>query len=133
MDQRLTMAQIAEYLAECPGELCDLVLELRDLVCKVAGGSVEAIKFGALTYSKPEHPYGSIGGNVCMISWRDEQVQLSFIHGVCLPDPEGLLKGKAKSKRFVEIRSSDDIRRPAVAELIRAAVEYSPLDDAGSR
>jgi hypothetical protein len=131
MAQRLTTEQIAAVLEHCPGELCDLVLELRDCICKVAARCTEAVKFNSFCYFKPDHPYGSIGGNVCMIGWRDDAVHLSFIHGAALPDPEGLLRGKAKAKRQVEIRSSADIHRPAVAALIRAAVEYSPLPPEG--
>ena len=124
--RQLSGPELAKHLAECPDELCDLVLELRALVCEVAADAAESIKFHALCYAKPGQPYGVIGGNVCMIEWREDHVRLSFIHGAFLPDPDGLLQGTAESKRCVEIRSSVDIARPAVAELIRAAVSYSP-------
>jgi hypothetical protein len=124
--RRLTPEQIAAVLAECPDELCDLVLELRDLVCEVAPSVTEAIKFGRLSYFKPGQPYGSIGGNVCMIAWREDCVHLAFIHGAALPDPEQLLKGDAKAKRFIEIRSSADIHQPTVKRLIKAALAYTP-------
>ncbi len=124
--RRLTPEQIARVLGDCPDELCDVVLELRDLVCKVAPAAAEAIKFGALSYFKPDQPYGSIGGNVCMIGWREDCVHLAFIHGASLPDPDGLLKGTAKAKRFVEIRSRVDLRQPAITHLIEAALAYTP-------
>jgi hypothetical protein len=123
---RLTPDQIAALLADCPDELCDLVLELRDLVCQVASTATEAIKFGSLSYFKPDHPYGSIGGNVCMIAWREDCVYLAFLHGAALPDPAQLLKGHGKAKRHVEIRSPADIHRPQVTHLIEAALAYTP-------
>jgi hypothetical protein len=124
--RRLSPTQIARLLADCPDELCDLVLELRDLVCRAAPGSTEAIKFGCLCYFKPDQPYGAIGGNVCMIGWREDCVHLAFIHGASLPDPDGLLKGHGKAKRFVEIRSSADIHQAAVGRLVEAALAYRP-------
>ncbi len=129
--QWLSGDEIAGFLDRCPGDLCDLILELRELVQEVAPEVHEAIKFNALCYYKPGHPYGVIGGNVCMISVRNECVYLSFIHGAFLPDPEGLLEGSGKAKRHIEIRSAADIRRAAVAKLIRAAIAYTPAEDAG--
>jgi hypothetical protein len=127
--RRLTGEQIAALLAGCPDPLCDLVLELRDLVCRVAAGSAEGVKFGCLCYFKPDRPYGAIGGNVCMIGWREDCVHLAFIHGAALPDPTGLLKGTGKAKRFVELRSRADIRQPAVTQLIHAALAYTPAEE----
>jgi hypothetical protein len=124
--RQLTGPELARLLADCPDELCDLVLELRDLVCEVAEDAAESIKFHALCYAKLGQSYGVIGGNVCMIEWRADHVRLAFIQGVFLPDPDSLLQGTAEAKRYVEIRTSADIARPGVAQLIRAAVYYSP-------
>ena len=131
--RRLTGGEIAAYLAKCPSELCDLVLEARDLVDEVAGACIEALKFGCLCYFKPRHPYGAIGGNVCMIHARDDHIRIAFIHGASLADPVGLLHGTAKAKRFIEIRSAKELRRPAVAALIRAALAYSPIKEEGAK
>ena len=129
--QWLDGTEIARYLETCPGELCDLILELRELVQESAPQVHEAIKFNSLCYHKPNQPYGVIGGNVCMIGVRDDCVHLGFIHGAFLPDPDGLLQGTAKSKRQIEIRTPADIRRPAFTKLIRAAVAHTPTEDAG--
>lgn len=129
--QWLDGTEIARYLDTCPSELCDLILELRELVQEAAPEAHEAIKFNSLCYYKPNQPYGVIGGNVCGIGVRGDCVCLSFIHGAFLPDPDGLLQGTAKAKRQIEIRSSADIRRPAFTRLIRAAVAYTPTEDAG--
>lgn len=121
----LDAEELTEYLNACPDELHDLVLELRDLVRAAAPRTCEAIRFHALCYFKPDQPYGAIGGNVCMITPRAEHVRLEFIHGAFLPDPAGLLRGSAKAKRFIEIRSRADLRRRAVRTLIRAALAYT--------
>ena len=118
--------EVADFLTDAPGELGDLVLELREVVRKTAPEVTEAIKFGSLCYFKPGRPYGAIGGNVCMIGIRDECVYLQFIHGVSLPDPQGLLEGTAKAKRQIPIRARADLRKPGLRELIRAAVAHDP-------
>ena len=136
--RRLTGGEVARYLDTCPGELCDLVLELREFVLNAAPEAAEAeqalreeaaaetIKFNSLCYYKPDQPYGVIGGNICAISARDDCVHLGFIHGAFLPDPEGRLQGTAKAKRYIELRSSKDLRRSALEKLIRAAVAHQP-------
>jgi hypothetical protein len=40
-----------------------------------------------------------------------------------LPDPEKLLTGSGKVHRYVEIKSEEDIRNPALQELLEHAVE----------
>lgn len=123
---KLSESEIARFLDSCPDEFCDLVLELRQFVLKNAPGVIEAIKFNCLCYFKPDQPFGSIGGNVCMISAADDGVRLSFIHGAALPDPGGFLKGTAKSKRYLAIHASADLCRPGIKELLIAAIAYNP-------
>lgn len=124
--QRLTVDEIAHLIRNWPGELCDLAIELRDFVLEVAPEAAEKVAFHALCYYKPDQPYGVIGGNICLIGARDDCLQLGFIHGAFLPDPEQLLVGKGKSSRHVVIRGPSDIRRAPLRKLIRAAVAYQP-------
>jgi hypothetical protein len=124
--KRLTSEQVIEHLTKCPADLCDLILELREFVLEVAPQVEEGIRFNALCYFKPNHPYGAIGGNVCMIGVRGDEVHLGFIHGAALPDPHGLLEGQAKAARHIPLRSSGDIRRSAFRKLIQAAVAHKP-------
>ena len=124
-------SKVVAWLDDCPGDLRDIVHALRELVRDVAPDAVEDIKFNTLCYYKPGHAYGSIGGNVCMISWKGDRALLSFIHGAQLPDPRHLLKGRAKAKRFVELRGLMDVPRASLENLIRAAVEYNPMSGDG--
>ena len=126
LGKRLEGHEIAALMRDWPNEVCDLALELREFVLKVAPEVDEKIAFHALCYYKPDSPYGVIGGNVCMIGPRGNVLHLSFIHGVHLSDPEGLLQGTAKSARHIELRSSKDIRRRPLRKLLRAAVAFDP-------
>jgi hypothetical protein len=123
---RLDWNDIEKLLKGWPDEACDLALTLRDLVLEVGPELAETIAFHALCYHKPGHPYGRIGGNVCMIGLHDDRVQLAFIHGAGLPDPDKLLQGTGKAKRHIEVRSAKDIHRGALKKLIRAAIAHQP-------
>ena len=124
--KRLEGHEIAALMRDWPNEVCDLALELREFVLKAAPNVDEKIAFHSLCYYKPNMPYGVIGGNVCGIGPKNNVLHLGFIHGAFLPDPEGLLQGTGKAKRHIEFRSSRGIRRRALKNLIRAAVEYDP-------
>jgi hypothetical protein len=48
-------------------------------------------------------------------------VNLGFYRGASLPDPAGLLAGTGKAMRHIKISGPDDVARPEIAELLRAA------------
>lgn len=123
---RLSFEELADYLAACPSEVCDLVLALRDVVLKAAPVAAEAIKFHSLCYYRANSPYGAIGGNICTIDGRSGVVKLGFIQGATLPDPEKLLDGDRKAARCVEIRSARQARGKAIQALIRASAAQCP-------
>jgi hypothetical protein len=53
---------------------------------------------------------------------QKDYVNLGFYHAMTLPDPEGLLEGTGKSLRHVKVRTLADADRPAVRDLLIAAV-----------
>jgi hypothetical protein len=102
--------------------VAEIVTALREMVLTQAPGASEALRFGALSYFLAGRPFASIGGNICMIEIKpDGSVRLSFIHGAELDDPDRLLLGSGKAKRYLLIGSPRDARRPAVRALVRAA------------
>ena len=48
-------------------------------------------------------------------------VNLGFYRGALLPDPAHLLGGTGKTMRHIRIDSRDEVARPQVAALLRAA------------
>jgi len=106
MARRLREDEVASVLHAWPEDLSDLALELRGLVLRIAPELDEQIAFHSLCYTVPGRPYGVIGGNACAIARKGDAVHLGFIHGASLPDPRGLLRGKGKAKRHVELRTS---------------------------
>jgi hypothetical protein len=117
----MTAPEVASFLEGCPANVRRLVQRLRALVRSCAPRATEALKFHALCYFVPGTPFGAIGGNVCMIEIRPAGVRLSFLQGARLSDPDGLLQGRGKAKRHVDILSPGDLRGNAIQDLIRAS------------
>ena len=61
-------------------------------------------------------------------------VNLYFMYGARLPDPNHVLKGSGTQGRFIPLGGVAELKRPAVAALIRAAVRQArtPLAGAGA-
>jgi len=109
---------------------------LRRLVRAAAPATRETVAWKGLSYHLPRLG-GRVAGAVCQIGVRDGQVQVGFIHGVHLPDPDRLLLGDGKSKRHVNVTGRGAVRRAALRALVEAAVKARPTGDvpasAGSR
>jgi len=61
----------------------------------------------------------------CAISPHESWVNLQFHSGSSLPDPSGLLEGTGKSMRHVKLTTPRDLKRKALAQLIRAAAQLA--------
>jgi hypothetical protein len=59
----------------------------------------------------------------CAIAPHKAWVNLQFHAGASLPDPSGLLEGRGSSMRHVKLAAPKDVKRAALAKLIRAAAE----------
>lgn len=65
-------------------------------------------------------------GLICVIGLHARWVNLGLADGIGLPDPTGLLQGGGKRHRFVRIAALEDLDRPGLRELLRAAVDAHP-------
>lgn len=62
----------------------------------------------------------------CYIVPFKQHLNLGFMYGAHLPDPENLLEGKGADLRHIKIRRADDLHKSAVRELIVQASQYLP-------
>lgn len=124
--KRLTAAEIRQALKPWPADVRRRAFAARDFVLDTMPALDETVAFGALCYFRRGAPYGVIGGNVCLIDCRRGELLLSFLHGAFLDDPSQLLTGRAKAKRSLLIGHVEELKNPAVADLIRAAARYTP-------
>jgi hypothetical protein len=116
---------VERCLAGLSKEFQDIVLELRNLVAIIAPGVTETAHNKGFSYY-----YARLGGpvsaGVCQIGIYPDHVRLAFNHGVFLPDPEGLLRGEEKVKRYVSLATFENTPWDALEELIRASLRFNP-------
>jgi hypothetical protein len=60
---------------------------------------------------------------ICTILLSKQGVKLGFYKGAELPDPQKLLTGTGKVHRFVEIKTEQDIKNPALKKLLTEALK----------
>jgi hypothetical protein len=59
-------------------------------------------------------------GMVCTLILSQSGVKVGLVRGSELDDPHGLLEGRGKVHRHIQVKSPADLRRPGVSELIMA-------------
>jgi hypothetical protein len=59
-------------------------------------------------------------GMVCTMILSKSGVKIGLVRGSELDDPHGLLEGRGKVHRHIQMKSAADLRRPGVRALIRA-------------
>jgi hypothetical protein len=62
-------------------------------------------------------------GLIATMSTATKHVTLGINGGASLPDPHGLMEGKGAVHKHIKLRTTDDVDRPGVRELILAAAE----------
>lgn len=70
----------------------------------------------------------------CYISVSKNHVNLGFMYGAELPDPDGLLEGEGKLLRHVRITQPKQLSKPALRKLLEiASVHRMPANPSGSK
>jgi len=95
--------------------------QLRTLVRKEIPGMKEYVNPWKLPTFDSHGPLGyfTIGKS---------HITFGLYRGTSLGDPEGLLEGTGKNLRHVKIRTAEDLRRPALRQLIPAAAALNRKD-----
>ena len=60
-------------------------------------------------------------GMVCTLILSKTGVKVGLVRGSELDDPRGLLQGRGRVHRHIQMKSAADLRRPGVSALIAAA------------
>jgi uncharacterized protein DUF1801 len=60
---------------------------------------------------------------ICTLLLSKQGVKLGFTKGGGLPDPQKLLVGSGKVHRYVEIKSVQDLKNPALKKLLTEALK----------
>ena len=123
---RLYVDQIARLFPDASKAELRRLLSARRAILKSVPACHERVKWGALSYQKPD-PDAAVKGGICQLyHWRG-QVLVGFIHGAFLPDPARLLQGTAKAKRTLPIPDAAFLKDKRFLDLLRAAARFDPL------
>lgn len=91
---------------------------LRALARKAMPGAVETFYHNAIGYGTGSSSFD----RVCYIMEQEKgYVNFGFFFGADLPDPKGLIEGAGKRMRHVKVRTMEQVKDPALEELIKAA------------
>lgn len=93
---------------------------IRSLVRKLDPGVVEVIWLHQGTVGWGVGPK-KMTEQYAYLALHPSRVNLGFYRGASLPDPAGLLTGDGKAMRHIPIASANEVGRPEIAELLKAA------------
>ena len=109
-----------ELLERFSTDVRRIATEARSLICELDPEVTEVVwvpqgtaGYGVGPKKLSEH-YG-------YLALHAGHVNLGFNHGAGLPDPEELLGGPGTLMRHVRLTAPEDVRRPAIAELLVVA------------
>ena len=116
---------IEHYLRNTPTVLCEIALELRNLVASVAPDATEEIKRGGFVYY-----FGELGGpvsaGICGIKFMSDHIRLYFTHGAFIADRKGLLSGTGKAMRYVRLYHYETVPWDDIKALIEEHANFDP-------
>ena len=117
--------QVQRLFAHHPRHLLEIAFELRSMVLSIAPYATERIRHTGLSYHNAARG-GPVSAGICGIEICQDHVRLSFIHGAFLNDPENLLQGERRYKKFIMIAQFESAHWEAFEELIRASAGFDP-------
>jgi hypothetical protein len=110
---------VEQLLAAQPDRLADLARRLIALVGEVYPDAVVTVDGRDIGFgSGPGYK-----GLVFVVTPHTKHVTLGLAGGAQLPDPAGLMEGSGRVHRHVKIREDADVARPAMRDLLTAAVD----------
>ena len=114
-----------DVIASAPPEIQALAQAARALLADVMPGVTEVpwarqkiAGYGVGPKKMSQH--------FCYIAPFKKHLNLGFMYGARLPDPENLLEGKGADLRHIKIRSAADLERPELRALIEEASRTLP-------
>ena len=115
-----TSQHVEAFLSAYPEQVQETASAARQLLKDMLPGAAETVDESAklLGYS-----YGpGYKGVIFTLIMSKTGVKLGICRGAELPDPKRLMAGAGKVHRHVQLRSVDDIKRPGLKQLMKAAV-----------
>ena len=125
----ISLIDLKHFLAHYPLEVQEIFMGVREVVYSVVPEVVEDFHLNGISYLRPgdgkEAP-SPLKTGLCHVVADEEKVQVGFWHGAFLPDPQEILQGDRKAKRFIDLDSYEDTPWEALEALLAAAAEFDP-------
>ena len=116
-----TEQQIVKFLELFNSEIGSLTQQLRDHLRKETKPTIELVFHSYLSlnigYGFTEKAWDCF----CAIIVYSKHINISFPSGAFLSDPQGLLQGTGKKIRHIKIKGLNDIKTPAVKNILLEA------------
>jgi hypothetical protein len=116
MDREQLLSAYDPEIRDLAEELCQLILRLAADAQEQVYPGWKNIQFGCGMGRKNKY---------CAVEPGKGYINLYFLQGVDLPDPQHLLEGTGKKMRHVKLRPGNPIPTPAIEALLHAAVEMN--------
>lgn len=108
---------IREYLDGLSETHRSIVERTRELIREVHPEVTETIKW--------DQPVFELDGeNQFYLAAQSDYVNLGFMKGANMPDPDGLLEGTGKQMRHAKVREPADLESPEIRALVERSIEY---------
>jgi hypothetical protein len=121
----LPIKQIKQLLRFTHPDLCEVVLELRNLAFSVVPYATEEIRPGGLVYYHGASG-GPVSAGICGITIKPDHIRLYFTHGAFIPDPKRLLKGSGKAMRFIRLDNYQTVPWEDIRALVAEHANFDP-------
>ncbi len=108
---------INEYLDKYNPEMGKIAMKLRSLILEMFPDMNEVIKWKNLVYEN--------NGHVCAILIHKAHINLEFMRGTEIKDPENLLEGTGKKMRHIKIKEESDIDSEYIKNLIEESIQLN--------
>ena len=105
---------VQEFIDSAPGELQLIVEHARELIFEAYPSATESIKWNQLVFTVD-------GTDQFYVNHFTKHVNLGFMQGAALADPDELLEGTGKNMRHVKLETPEDVTNPALRRLIETA------------
>lgn len=129
---RKPSAELIDLLSGCAPQVVHLALALRELVLGEAPEAEEvlySVYAEVIVFRFPARKRGAF----CYVAAYARHVNPGFYFGADLPDPHRALEGSGKKMRHIRFVSPEDLRRPYLADYVRAAIERVGSERASPR
>lgn len=106
-------ASFDPYVRDLANHTKALITEVCPDVVEVPWVKQKVVGYGVGPRKMSEH--------FCYIAFHKDHVNLGFNQGAELPDPHEQLEGPGKMLRHLKISAAQDLRNPAIRDLLEAA------------